>query len=244
MVECYFCGISGEKEFLYDAISNTEIVKICEKCSRINHIPVINKPSNNQLKEADRPHTVYERLYKMAGLHDHKRELEQEQRKKENIELRKKEIELAQLMEKNLKDKPISVRQKEDLIDNFHWEIMRQRRKKGLSQKQLGEEIGESEMTIRMAEKAILPKEYMVLMDKLERKLNIPLKRSSQIKPYKPESGIIEGSKETDMKFKGALDFESRNFKDIKIEDLKKAKENTKEQSEDSENFDEILEED
>jgi len=212
--ECYFCGISGGKEPLYDAVSDRELVKICEKCSARINIPIINRPSNHQLKEADRPRTVYERLYKMARLEDHKKQIE-EQKKREDIDLKKKELELAQIMEKNAREKSISIKQKDELIENFHWEIMRQRRKRGISQKQLGEEIGESEVSIKMAERAILPKDYFNLIEKLENYFKIPLKKKSQIKPFNPvDSSVLE---QTEKK----LDFESRDFRGIKVGDLK-----------------------
>jgi len=67
------------------------------------------------------------------------------------------------------------VKKRNDLVDNFHWFIMRARRSMKLTQSQLAKEIGESETTIKMAEKGILPDGDYRLVDKLETVLRIKI---------------------------------------------------------------------
>jgi ribosome-binding protein aMBF1 (putative translation factor) len=62
-----------------------------------------------------------------------------------------------------------------DLIDNFHWIIMRARRIKHMTQEQLGKEIGESEKIIKSAEKGFLPADYRDFIKKIEDILSIRL---------------------------------------------------------------------
>jgi len=85
------------------------------------------------------------------------------------------------------------VKKRDDLVDNFHWVIMRARRSRKLSQDQLAKEIGESETTIKMAEKGMLPNGDYKLVSKLETVLRIKiLKRKAQeeLEKQKLASGL------------------------------------------------------
>ncbi|MEM3405400.1 MAG: hypothetical protein QW117_00270 [Candidatus Pacearchaeota archaeon] len=66
MKECYFCGKKDE-EFL-DVIYGKEIIKCCYICSKRENLPVVKRPNENQIKESEKPYTVYERLVRMAKL--------------------------------------------------------------------------------------------------------------------------------------------------------------------------------
>ncbi|MBI2045335.1 hypothetical protein HYT23_04725, partial [Candidatus Pacearchaeota archaeon] len=68
MAECFRCGVSDEKTRLFDIISSKGLVKVCANCSREDGAPVVNKPTDFQLKAAENPSTVYERLSRMQGL--------------------------------------------------------------------------------------------------------------------------------------------------------------------------------
>jgi transcriptional regulator with XRE-family HTH domain len=64
-----------------------------------------------------------------------------------------------------------------DLVDNFNWEIAKQRRNKGLSRKQLGEKVGATEEEIKMIEMKDLPSDDFVLINKIENILEINLRK-------------------------------------------------------------------
>jgi DNA-binding XRE family transcriptional regulator len=51
---------------------------------------------------------------------------------------------------------------KTDLIKNFNWEVLRVRRQLKLTQMKLGTAVGESELTIRMLERGVVPDEYII----------------------------------------------------------------------------------
>jgi ribosome-binding protein aMBF1 (putative translation factor) len=167
-MECFVCGVSGEKAYLIDVISGEGISKICKKCQFEEGLPLVKKQiySEDAGNYGERKQSVYERLSKISGVDVQKREVP-----KINEDLKSQEMNLKKIVDKNFEKKvdfsePKSV-VRDDLIENFHWIIMRSRRSKKLTQAQLGEKIEEPEVSIHMAEKGVLPKDY-VLARKLE----------------------------------------------------------------------------
>jgi len=171
-MECFKCGVSENNIRLFDVISDEGIVKICNSCFIEGDFPVIKKPIEVQVSESrnDKP--------KHSPFHiADKSEL-----------LKKQEITLRDVVEKNFEKKlPEKTEKKEDLIDNFHWIIMRARRAKHISQKQLAEELKEPETAIKMAERGILPKDYFTLVSKLENSLGIRILKQEKPKIAPPK---------------------------------------------------------
>ncbi|MBS3071532.1 helix-turn-helix domain-containing protein [Candidatus Pacearchaeota archaeon] len=64
-----------------------------------------------------------------------------------------------------------------ELVENFHWQISLARKKKNLTRKALAEAIGESESTIKLVENGMLPKDDFVLINKIQEKLGINLRK-------------------------------------------------------------------
>ncbi len=164
---CTRCGISGNEVRLFDAICEGRMDVICERCSIIENIPIIKKPDSSQLKESEEQ-KVYKKMKQIAGMRAQKyrdtyfqgdriRELD------EHPELEKPE------------------KEKLNLTENFHWEIMRYRRRKGLSQRQLAETINESEIAIQMIENGKLPEKPEPLIRKLEQFFQFKLRKISEI---------------------------------------------------------------
>ena len=188
MNDCFICGISGEQTKLFHVVYGEGIVFACEKCSTSENLPILKKPTTFQLKESERQHTVYERLSRAAGInpkeHSLKNGQEQEEleRKKRKEDLKKQEMTLKDLIERNLKtetsEKKIK-KQELDLAENYNWIIMMSRRKKRLTQEQLADAIGESSVAIKMAEQGILPEDDFRLINKLEAFLNIRIKKNN-----------------------------------------------------------------
>jgi ribosome-binding protein aMBF1 (putative translation factor) len=133
--------------------------------------------------------------------------------KSEKPELKEQEEELKRIAnkryeEKIQKEKP-APKSRPDLVENFHWVLMRVRRMKGLTQAQFAEKIGESEAAIKLAEQGIVPEGYE-LMDKFEKFFEIKLieKRDPEFSPpQKP------------------LDFKDKNLDNLTIADLQRIKE-------------------
>ncbi len=169
-MECAVCGRKGE----YDAVYHTELVKICKICSEKEGIPVIKKPSSEQLQAMERQYTVGERLARLTGVKP------------------KSAPRVIQEVKRNLVEKarPEQV-QRLHLIDNFHWHITRARRARGLTLKQLALSINEPEHILLRVEQGSLPSSLQIF-DKLEQFLKIKLKES----PEKPRMVKVSGNKE------------------------------------------------
>ena len=188
MIECFQCGISGNKVLLFDAICEKGIVKVCRKCSFQEDMPIIKRPTNFQLRESEKRQTVYDRLSRVAGLST-------EKKVPENKELKRQETSLREIVDRNFEFKIRESKIKEtkirdDLVDNFHWILMRVRRLRKITQEQLAGEIVESVVAIKMAEKGVVSDGYE-LIRKLENYLGIKLiKRDFLEKEEKPREVV------------------------------------------------------
>jgi len=201
-MECFNCGISESKARLFDAVSSRGIVKICDVCSKNERMPIVRRPTTFQLKESEKTLSIYDRLSKLSGI-------EGESRRKDG----KAEINLRKIVDRNFESKVSSEkRPRPDLVDNFHWIIMRVRRLKKLTQKKLAQEISESEVAIKMAERGVLPEDDYRLVNKLESFLGIKIiKTKIQKLPEKQPVRIIK--------------FDPSAVQNLTIADLKKMKE-------------------
>jgi len=216
MEECFICSVGSDKVFLFDAVVEDGIVKVCRKCAEDEHIPIIRKPTSFQLKESEKKDFVYQ------GYNREKDLIKKHKEQGLKNELKGQEISLKEIVDKKYKEKysKHNVEEKKpqfDLIDNFHWSIMRARRKKHITQEQLGKDIGEAEITIKMAEKGELPEDYVVLINKFESFFGIDLWKSDAV-----EKRLQSRSPSR------ILDFDPVSVKNLTIADLRKIKEREK----------------
>jgi len=101
----------------------------------------------------------------------------------------------------------------EDLVDNFHWEIVRVRRHKGLTRKQLAEAVGVSEEDFKVIEfGGELPKDDFVLINKVENYLGINLRKEKK----KDEVTLLELQKMDEKKIQEQI--EKAHLKDANLE--------------------------
>lgn len=209
-MECAKCGAPGEWAKLYDVITGEGIVKLCKRCISEENAPVIHKPTEAEIQSVDKRSSLYKRLSDAAGLNpeEHKRNI-QEFNKKDLI--KKEEVTLRDLVDKKF-DKFVkkTLKKREDLIDNFHWVIMRARRAKKKSISQLAKEIGELERVIKMAEQGVLPEGDYRIVEKLETALGIRI-----LKPEIAEE--LERQKKQ-------LGFDKHSAKNLTISDLQEMK--------------------
>jgi len=208
-MECSNCGISGDRVRLFDAVSGRGIVKICEKCSSELGFPIVRKPAVFQFKETEKKLSVYERLSRSAGI-----EPGQEPEKKDKAEQFLKEVADKNYEQKITKQKT----PRSDLVDNFHWILMRVRRLKKLTQGQLAKQVSEPEAAVRMAEKGIVPEGYSFII-KLEKFLGIKLRKNA-LYPEEKESPELNQEKKSEIS-----GFDSKNMENLTIADLKRMKE-------------------
>lgn len=215
-MECVRCQRNEKVVKLLDAIYENEVVKICEECVAIENIPIIRKPSSFQLKETEKPYTVYQRCSRMAGLPIN------EERKPERQAAKIREIKPEITLDNLRKPKDYSklgivkANKPVDLRDNFNWYIQRARRARGISQKQLAATIGESEFVIKMIENGELPDDGLRVIDKMQQFLRINLKKSEA----EAEQNRIEAVKKPTR----ILSFDYGAMKNITISDLQRMK--------------------
>jgi ribosome-binding protein aMBF1 (putative translation factor) len=175
MDKCIRCGVKEDKVKLFDAVCNGKVGIICERCSIIENVPIIIKPNASQIKESKKGVEVYERMKRLAGIPNPKKI------KPFFLKNRLEELEKNPRLE-------VPEKNKIELIEHFHWEIMTCRRRRGLSQKQLAEAIGEPEFNITMIEKGNLVPNLDNLIEKLESFLSIRLRKINPFEKTKKEN--------------------------------------------------------
>ena len=216
-MECFKCGISGDKVRLFDAISGEGIIKICEFCANREDLPVIKRPTTEQLKTAESNTPVRQMLTHMSS---GKVALD-EQYVNDKKKLEKQEISLRDIVDRKYKDSPKKSIPRPDLIDNFHWVIMRARRSRKISYKQLAEGISESEAAVQMAEKGILPEDDNKLVTKLETYFGVRLVKEPFRNRVPPRETLRNEIKRAPP---ARLSFDSYTAKNITISDLQEMK--------------------
>jgi len=211
-MECTKCGAPDELAKLFDVISGEGIVKICQRCLSYENSPIIRKPTEEQINSVNKSEPMYKRLSNAAGLDPEKHKANLEFNKKQDL-VKKQEVTLRDLVEQKFDSfvKEEDKEKREDLVDNFHWTIMRARRSKKMTVTQLAKEVGESERSIKLAEQGVLPEDNYNLAIRLEELLGISI--------LKPEVA------EELNKVKRKLGFDKFTTKAITIADLQKMKE-------------------
>lgn len=161
MEHCIRCKISESEVQLFDSVYDGKPSLICERCAIIENLPVIERQRYSQ-KQPEKQLSVFERMKKIAGLNQEK--------KQETFILKDK---LNQLQE-TPKEKKL------ELIEFYHWELMKARRRKGLTQEQLANAIGESALNIDKLERAVMPENTGQIIRKIEQFLHIRLKKTDE----------------------------------------------------------------
>ncbi len=240
-MHCIICKKSGDETHLYEGIYEGRISNICESCAKQEGIPLIKKPTPEQLNEADREYTVNERMKKLAGLEE----------PLTNATLSKEQS----VAYKNLAKLrfPAKKQHHEDLVDDYYWRIQYARRRKKFPISHVAREIQVSEEEIQSLERGVLPKDFRTIIAKLENFFDIRLYKQHQVQKFlkKPsnideqeEKKILEKVKqkiqESDEKKdkinkiqKGEMDFSKReNLQNITLNDLIELKKKQEEQKE------------
>ncbi len=244
-MHCVICKKSEDETDLFEGIYDGKIRKICKSCSTVERIPLIKKPTAEQLMDADRKFTVKERMEKLTGSGEfsNSTQLSRDQ----------------SVANKNLAKLrfPIKKQQHEDLVEDYYWRIQNARRRKKFPISHVAKETGIPKEIIQSLERGILPKDFRNVIAKLENFFNIRFFKQRQIqaflkKPSKPtpkeEKEILQQVKqnleqqnkkyETIEKIKtGKMDFSKReNLQNITLNDLVELKRQREEQEKEQTN--------
>jgi len=213
---CSNCGVSGEKARLVDVISPEGIVKLCTNCSDKEDLPVVKRPTTEQLKMAEKP-AYYGRYSRGSNVKETGRRIEGFG--KPGYSDNDVDVKLRDIVDKNYRERvPTEKKPRPDMVDNFHWIIMRARRLKKMTQKELAKEISEAEAAIEMAEKGILPEDDYKLVNKLESYFGVSLVKDGARRMSRTQTGI---EREPPVRI---LNVDNDKVKTLTIDDLKRMK--------------------
>ena len=140
-----------------------------------------------------------------------------ETRWRRSVEVQKANLNLKKIVSKNIEQTTSTAKKpRPDLVDNFHWVIMRFRRQKKLTQEQFAKEIDEPLADVIRAEQGILPEKDYILVRKMENSLGIRLIKDATLKIENPTPEKL---------LPKVLKFEPNVTKELTIADLKRIKE-------------------
>jgi len=170
-MRCSVCKRGSEEVKLSEGIMKAEMVMICEECAESEGVPLIRKPSEDQLQKADEHYSVRERMERISGMRE-KTDVSEDQLTTQGN--------LAKL-------RPLPKKQfHEDVLDNYYWTLNIARRRKKLSIKQLAELIKIDAETLQSIEKGKIPSNFEEIFLKLEAFLGIKL-----LKRHKPQVNFV-----------------------------------------------------
>ncbi len=140
---------------------------------------------------------------------------------KKSIAEQRQDSEIRHVIHQNALKAMNEKKPRPDLIDNFHWAIMRVRRSKKITLEQMSSAISEPILVLKRAEMGLIPEGEYGLITKIENYLGITLVKNKEMQ--KPQTKPLFGeSKE--------FSFEKKVPEDLTILDLKKiSSEKTKE---------------
>jgi len=153
------CKKTENEVELFEGISKDGMVRICAVCAEREGVPLIRKPSYQQLEPLNENVTVRERMERLSGLK------------------KKKETDERLIIHGNSPRlrTPAPKESHPDLIDNYSWELIIARRRKKLTTNQLANQIGVEVKLIEDFEKGHVPRGHQEIAQKLESKLGIKL---------------------------------------------------------------------
>jgi ribosome-binding protein aMBF1 (putative translation factor) len=160
MAICTICKKTSEETTLYPGIQETEMINVCEECAEDQNIPIIKKPSDSQLSQADISYSVRERLDRMSGRH-------------ETTEISKDQTITQGNLSKLKMPKPKQYHP--DILDNYYWTLNITRRRVKMTTSQLAKKIDTTPESIQQIEKGILPENFKEIFLKIEALLGIKL---------------------------------------------------------------------
>ncbi|GIU68315.1 MAG: hypothetical protein KatS3mg001_165 [Candidatus Pacearchaeota archaeon] len=206
-MECGVCGINLEEKNYYEAISSKGVILICQTCKEKENFPILKKPTEEQIKKTREILPFYKKAESLM-------------KEKLTSENSKEDLELMKIIDKNYEKSIVKEKKKfPDLVENFNWKILNERRKKKLTREKIALDLGIPVSAIKFAEHGYLPENYKPLLKKLENYLGISL---FKVQPQDEEPIILQ-KQESLEDFSLNLDRES--IKKLKISDIKKIQE-------------------
>lgn len=159
-MRCAICKRESEEVKLFEGILKSEMIRICEECAESEGVPLVRKPSEDQLQRADERYSVRERMERMSGVRD-TTEISEDQTITQGN--------LAKLR------MPPKKQYHDDVLDNYYWTLNIARRRKKLSINQFAELIKIDANILQSIERGKIPENFEEIFLKLESFLGIKL---------------------------------------------------------------------
>lgn len=234
-MRCAVCKREQDEVKLFEGILKAEMIRICEDCSESEGVPLIRKPSEDQLQKAEERYSVRERMERISGVRE-ATEISEDQTVTQGN--------LAKLRV------PPKKQRNENVLDNYYWTLNIARRRKKLSINQLSNLIKIDVKILQAIERGKIPENFEEIFLQLESFLGIKLLKShkqqinftrtvdEEREILKSVSGKMAGedTSETDTLLeeleeesrdkmekisKGEMDFSKReNLQDVTLNDL------------------------
>lgn len=198
-MDCWNCDVNIDRQASFKVITPQGIAEVCKECFGLLDYPTVEKKEINLA-----PKPIFPR------------------KKSEDKPSAQEDKELKDIVNKNYSLKR-AISRPDDLIENFHWIIMRVRRTKKLTQSQFAREIKEPEVVVKKLEQGYLPENYSPLIKKIENYLRVNLSREN--KPHSFEDSV-EKVKENLVKASetGNVQFDEEITKTLTLNDLQEMK--------------------
>lgn len=158
MEHCIRCKTSESEIMLFDTVYEGRKSVICKRCAIIENMPITERQNNSKQENTEKQMSIFEKMKKFATFKEDKEE---------------------PFILKDTYEAP-KEKEKLELINYFQWDIMRTRRRRGLTQQQLANIIGEPLLNIEKIERGELPSNYEALIKKLENFLRIQLTKLNE----------------------------------------------------------------
>ncbi len=198
-MRCTICKKESNEIKLFEGILNAGMVNICSLCSEEEGIPIIRKPSKEQLEKGNERYSVRERMERMSGMKDVS-EISGEQT----------------IVQKNLSrlKMPEKKEMNEDVLDDYYWTINMARRRKKWSVNQLSEKIKIDSKIIEDIEKGKIPENFEEIFIKFEAFFGIKLLKNHKNKIHFKRT--IDEEKEILASVKEKMNFPQKEESKIK----------------------------
>ncbi|VVB79607.1 Helix-turn-helix domain protein [uncultured archaeon] len=166
---CAVCGKAGADTLLFEGIYNGSVRPVCRFCSVNEKITLVKKPTEEQLKEAEKRQSVRQLMEKLSS---------------PQAKIMSKDSMIAH---KNLaKLKFPSMKQEHtDLVQNYDWVLKQARRHRKLSTTQLAQMAGIDRSQLESLESGQVFTGFEKVVEKIEKVLDVKI-----IKNYEPIARI------------------------------------------------------
>jgi DNA-binding transcriptional regulator YiaG len=151
---------------MVEAIDNGRIVRVSEEYAKMEGLPILRRSNveNNEKKPVSEGDLVKRREFSGRGIFESSKNTRgllafEEYRRP----LKRSESDVSN-----------------ELVDNFHWEILKRRKEKEISRKQFASDLHVSEDEVKMVENGRLPRNDFVLINKIQSYLGINLRKDGQ----------------------------------------------------------------